>query len=86
MIKSMLLQVLVLESIEDTKRRLCVCTTHLYFHPLGSVVRLLQSAVAIRHLEHIKSIQESKVCEYVCLLILCLVYEHHKYRRTYVFA
>ncbi|XP_078470572.1 2',5'-phosphodiesterase 12 [Lampetra planeri] len=45
------LQVSVLQSLEDERRRLIVANTHLYWHPKGSHVRLIQGAVALRHLE-----------------------------------
>ena len=54
-------QVEVLESIEDPTQRLCIATTHLYFHPRGAVVRLIQTAVITRLLQHLKSIYHSEV-------------------------
>ncbi|OCT83502.1 2',5'-phosphodiesterase 12 [Xenopus laevis] len=51
--RSSVLQVLVLESIEDPSRRICVANTHLYFHPKGGNIRLLQVAVALAHLGHV---------------------------------
>ena len=54
-------QVEVLESIEDPTQRLCIATTHLYFHPRGAVVRLIQTAVITRLLQHLKSIYHTEV-------------------------
>ncbi|XP_067936205.1 2',5'-phosphodiesterase 12-like isoform X2 [Watersipora subatra] len=55
-------QTVVLESRDDKSKRLCLATTHLYFHPLGSVVRLLQTAVALRHIHSVKSSYKSEGC------------------------
>ncbi|KAE8612663.1 hypothetical protein XENTR_v10012939 [Xenopus tropicalis] len=51
--RSSALQVLVLESIEEPSRRICVANTHLYFHPKGGHIRLVQMAVALAHLGHV---------------------------------
>lgn len=56
------LQVTVLESVDDPPHRLCLCTIHLYFHPMAEAVRLIQTAVSLRHIQRIKGLYESQVC------------------------
>ncbi|KAF6038036.1 PDE12 [Bugula neritina] len=54
------LQVTVLESVDDPTHRLCLCTIHLYFHPMAEAVRLIQTAVSLRHIQRIKGLYESQ--------------------------
>ncbi|XP_069499780.1 2',5'-phosphodiesterase 12 [Ambystoma mexicanum] len=49
------LQVSVFQSINDPSRKMCVANTHLYFHPKGGNIRLLQSAIALTHIKHVTS-------------------------------
>ncbi|KAJ8258374.1 hypothetical protein COCON_G00173860 [Conger conger] len=49
------LQVSVLQSVKDPSKKLCVANTHLYWHPKGGHIRLLQAAVALRHLRRVTS-------------------------------
>lgn len=51
--RSSALQVTVLESTADPSRKICVANTHLYFHPKGGNIRLLQIAVALSHIRHV---------------------------------
>ncbi|KAG8549705.1 hypothetical protein GDO81_020057 [Engystomops pustulosus] len=51
--RSSALQVSVLESTADPSRKVCVANTHLYFHPKGGNIRLLQIAVALSHIRHV---------------------------------
>lgn len=41
-------QLVVLESVHDSARRIVVANTHLYFHPDADHVRLLQAAMGLR--------------------------------------
>nr|XP_061814620.1 2',5'-phosphodiesterase 12-like [Nerophis lumbriciformis] len=50
--RSTALQVSVLEDLQ-AGRKVCVANTHLYWHPKGGNVRLVQMAVALRHLSHV---------------------------------
>ncbi|XP_066526176.1 2',5'-phosphodiesterase 12 [Hoplias malabaricus] len=47
------LQVTLLQSISDTSKTVCVGNTHLYWHPKGGNVRLVQIALALNHLKNI---------------------------------
>ncbi|XP_049588935.1 2',5'-phosphodiesterase 12 [Syngnathus scovelli] len=47
------LQVSVLEDLHRAGRKICVANTHLYWHPQGGNVRLVQMAVALRHLSRV---------------------------------
>ncbi|CAN9512602.1 unnamed protein product [Ophioblennius macclurei] len=51
--RSTSLQVSVLEDLSQAGRKLCVANTHLYWHPKGGNVRLVQMGVALRHLGHV---------------------------------
>ncbi|XP_065605324.1 2',5'-phosphodiesterase 12 [Cyrtonyx montezumae] len=51
--RSSVLQVSVLQSATDPSRRLCVANTHLYWHPKGGNIRLIQIAVALSHLKYV---------------------------------
>uniref|UniRef100_A0A663M7G8 Phosphodiesterase 12 n=1 Tax=Athene cunicularia TaxID=194338 RepID=A0A663M7G8_ATHCN len=44
---------LVLQSTSDPSRKICVANTHLYWHPKGGNIRLIQIAVALSHIKHI---------------------------------
>ncbi|XP_077387034.1 2',5'-phosphodiesterase 12 isoform X2 [Festucalex cinctus] len=48
--RSTALQVSVLEDLQRAGRKVCVANTHLYWHPQGGNVRLVQMGVALRHL------------------------------------
>ncbi|KAM7005466.1 2',5'-phosphodiesterase 12 [Tautogolabrus adspersus] len=50
--RSTTLQVSVLEDLHK-ERKVCVANTHLYFHPKGGNVRLVQMGVALKHLSHV---------------------------------
>eukprot|EP00058_Branchiostoma_floridae_P019969 XP_002605459.1 hypothetical protein BRAFLDRAFT_212438 [Branchiostoma floridae] len=60
--RSTVLQVVLLESIEDPSRRLCVANTHLYWHPRAPHVRLVQMAVCLKFLEKIDSSVSLLLC------------------------
>ena len=47
------LQVVVLESLEDPTRRVLVANTHLYWHPKGGHIRMLQTATCIKFIEEL---------------------------------
>ncbi|XP_061639803.1 2',5'-phosphodiesterase 12 [Phyllopteryx taeniolatus] len=51
--RSTALQVSMLEDLHQAGRKVCVANTHLYWHPQGGNVRLVQMAVALRHLSHV---------------------------------
>ncbi|KFZ52554.1 2',5'-phosphodiesterase 12, partial [Podiceps cristatus] len=51
--RSSVLQVSILQSITDPSRKICVANTHLYWHPKGGNIRLIQIAVALSHIRHI---------------------------------
>ncbi|KTF93506.1 hypothetical protein cypCar_00044616 [Cyprinus carpio] len=51
--RSTMLQVTVLQSLCDPSRILCVGNTHLYWHPKGGNVRLVQIAVALKHMKQV---------------------------------
>nr|XP_009936977.1 PREDICTED: 2',5'-phosphodiesterase 12 [Opisthocomus hoazin] len=51
--RSSVLQVSVLQSTTDPSRRVCVANTHLYWHPKGGNIRLIQVAVALSHIKHV---------------------------------
>ncbi|XP_051874911.1 2',5'-phosphodiesterase 12 [Pristis pectinata] len=53
--RSTALQVCVLQSLEDSSRKVCIGNTHLYWHPKGGHIRLIQIAIAFRHLHQIIS-------------------------------
>ncbi|CAG5977886.1 unnamed protein product [Menidia menidia] len=52
--RSTALQVAVLEDLQGG-RKVCVANTHLYWHPKGGNVRLVQMGVALQHLSHVIS-------------------------------
>ncbi|XP_077458479.1 2',5'-phosphodiesterase 12 isoform X2 [Stigmatopora argus] len=58
--RSTALQVSILEDVHQAGRKVCVANTHLYWHPLGGNVRLVQMAVALRHLSHVISQLQSE--------------------------
>ncbi|XP_029007355.1 2',5'-phosphodiesterase 12 [Betta splendens] len=51
--RSTALQVSILEDISKPGKTVCVANTHLYFHPTGGNVRLVQMGVALQHLSHV---------------------------------
>uniref|UniRef100_A0A8C8BMH3 2',5'-phosphodiesterase 12 n=1 Tax=Otus sunia TaxID=257818 RepID=A0A8C8BMH3_9STRI len=51
--RSSVLQVSVLQSTSDPSRKTCVANTHLYWHPKGGNIRLIQIAVALSHIKHV---------------------------------
>ncbi|KAM4652768.1 2',5'-phosphodiesterase 12 [Discoglossus pictus] len=51
--RSSVLQVSVLQSTTEPSRKICVANTHLYFHPKGGNIRLIQIAVALTHIRHV---------------------------------
>ncbi|NXN92149.1 PDE12 phosphodiesterase, partial [Rhinopomastus cyanomelas] len=51
--RSSVLQVSVLQSTTDVSRKICVANTHLYWHPKGENIRLIQIAVALSHIKHV---------------------------------
>ncbi|CAJ1052012.1 '%2C5'-phosphodiesterase 12 [Xyrichtys novacula] len=53
--RSTTLQVSVLEDLNKPGRKVCVANTHLYWHPKGGNVRLVQMGVALKHLGHVIS-------------------------------
>ncbi|KAM8755825.1 2',5'-phosphodiesterase 12 [Acanthopagrus schlegelii] len=53
--RSTALQVTVLEDLNKPGRKVCVGNTHLYWHPKGGNVRLVQMGVALQHLSHVIS-------------------------------
>ncbi|XP_071792543.1 2',5'-phosphodiesterase 12-like [Asterias amurensis] len=55
-----IVQVAVLELISDPSRRLCVANTHLYFHPRAAHLRLIQTAILVKHLEKVCSMYNNE--------------------------
>ncbi|XP_041810229.1 2',5'-phosphodiesterase 12 [Chelmon rostratus] len=53
--RSTTLQVSVLEDLNKPGRKVCVANTHLYWHPKGGNIRLVQMGVALQHLSHVIS-------------------------------
>nr|XP_019952499.1 PREDICTED: 2',5'-phosphodiesterase 12 [Paralichthys olivaceus] len=51
--RSTSLQVSILEDLKTPGRKVCVANTHLYWHPKGGNVRLVQMGVALRHLSRV---------------------------------
>ncbi|XP_004616544.2 2',5'-phosphodiesterase 12 [Sorex araneus] len=51
--RSSVLQVSVLQSTKDPSKKICVANTHLYWHPKGGYIRLIQVAVALAHIKHV---------------------------------
>lgn len=51
--RSTSLQVSLLQDLLEPDRTLCVANTHLFWHPTGGNVRLVQMGVALRHLSHV---------------------------------
>nr|XP_004661365.1 2',5'-phosphodiesterase 12 [Jaculus jaculus] len=51
--RSSVLQVSVLQSVTDSTKKICVANTHLYWHPKGGYIRLIQMAVALAHIRHV---------------------------------
>nr|XP_033781610.1 2',5'-phosphodiesterase 12 [Geotrypetes seraphini] len=51
--RSSVLQVSVLQSTTDPSKKICVANTHLYFHPKGGNIRLIQIAIALSHIKHV---------------------------------
>ncbi|XP_053295221.1 2',5'-phosphodiesterase 12 [Pleuronectes platessa] len=51
--RSTSLQVSILEDLKTPGRKVCVANTHLYWHPKGGNVRLVQMGVALKHLSHV---------------------------------
>ncbi|XP_054832025.1 2',5'-phosphodiesterase 12 [Eublepharis macularius] len=51
--RSSALQVSVLQCRSDPSRKICVANTHLYWHPKGGNIRLIQAAVALSHIRHV---------------------------------
>lgn len=46
-------QFVVLDSIDNSKKRIIVANTHQYFHPDADHIRLLQSSMTLTYLEHL---------------------------------
>ncbi|CAH1249725.1 PDE12 [Branchiostoma lanceolatum] len=66
---STVLQVVLLESIEDPSRRLCVANTHLYWHPRAPHIRLIQMATCLKFLENVvnsNSTQDTSISLLLC--------------------
>ncbi|KAM4613082.1 2',5'-phosphodiesterase 12 isoform 2-T2 [Polymixia lowei] len=51
--RSTTLQVSVFEDLTEPSRKICVANTHLYWHPKGGNIRLVQMGVALQHLSHV---------------------------------
>ncbi|KAG7494402.1 hypothetical protein JOB18_029796 [Solea senegalensis] len=51
--RSTTLQVTLLEDLHKPDRKICVANTHLYWHPKGGNVRLVQMGVALKHLSRV---------------------------------
>nr|XP_048297524.1 2',5'-phosphodiesterase 12-like [Myodes glareolus] len=51
--RASVLQISVLQSTKDSSKKICVANTHLYWHPKGGHIRLVQMAVALAHIRHV---------------------------------
>ncbi|XP_041747734.1 2',5'-phosphodiesterase 12 [Coregonus clupeaformis] len=51
--RSTTLQVSVLQCLNDPSKKICVANTHLYWHPKGGNVRLVQMSVALKQLQQV---------------------------------
>lgn len=51
--RSSVLQISVLQSTTDSSKKICVANTHLYWHPKGGYIRLIQMAAALVHIRHV---------------------------------
>ncbi|KAG2470443.1 PDE12 phosphodiesterase, partial [Polypterus senegalus] len=51
--RSTSLQVTVLHDVNDPSRLICVANTHLYWHPKGGNIRLVQAAISLRHIQQV---------------------------------
>ncbi|XP_076985025.1 2',5'-phosphodiesterase 12 isoform X2 [Tamandua tetradactyla] len=51
--RSSVLQVSVFQSTKDSSKKMCVANTHLYWHPKGGYIRLIQMAIALAHIRHV---------------------------------
>ncbi|CAH6778946.1 2',5'-phosphodiesterase 12 [Phodopus roborovskii] len=51
--RSSVLQISVLQSTKDSSKKICVANTHLYWHPKGGYIRLIQMAIALVHIRHV---------------------------------
>ncbi|XP_056590487.1 2',5'-phosphodiesterase 12 [Triplophysa dalaica] len=60
--RSTVLQVTVLQSLCDPSRVICVGNTHLYWHPTGGNVRLVQIAVALKHMKQVLTEKHPGAC------------------------
>ncbi|CAH1788073.1 unnamed protein product [Owenia fusiformis] len=54
------LQVAVLESCEDPSRKLCVATSHFFFHPKACNIRLVQAYICLQHLESVRELYKDQ--------------------------
>lgn len=55
--RSTTLQVTVLQPVGSASKPICVANTHLYWHPKGGNIRLIQIAVALQHLKQVVSVE-----------------------------
>ncbi|KAL2091656.1 hypothetical protein ACEWY4_013919 [Coilia grayii] len=55
--RSTTLQVTVFQPLGDASKPICVANTHLYWHPKGGNIRLIQIAIALRHLKQVVSVE-----------------------------
>lgn len=44
---------MVLDSVDDSNKRIVVANTHQYFHPDADHIRLLQTGMTVTFLEHL---------------------------------
>ncbi|RUS84830.1 hypothetical protein EGW08_007371 [Elysia chlorotica] len=49
--RSSVLQMTAVERVDQPNRVVCLCNTHLYFHPTACNVRLILAAAALRHIQ-----------------------------------
>lgn len=65
------LQVVLLECLDEPKRRILVGNTHLYFHPTADNIRLIQATLCIHYLEHLLRKYQQEEPNYITSLLLC---------------
>lgn len=64
-------QILHLECKTDSKKQIIVVNTHLYSQPNCHVVRLIQLACILRHIEHIADQEKEKISDCTISHIVC---------------
>jgi mRNA deadenylase 3'-5' endonuclease subunit Ccr4 len=62
-----LFQFVVLDSVDNSNKRIIVANTHQYFHPDADHIRLLQTSMTLTYLEHLvaeTTAEVSRMCRH----------------------